>query len=204
MDPFVSLVYPPLHFRIDPGAWKEGGQDYFNFCTYSSVFNFLSPGDRPRLPCRRPRLALAQCPDSWRRRRSGEMEFCGRKAENRPSAGRLTRNETCEHCERRETVSQYQYWSAAAPTLPLLCHSFTLSVLTHMFLQCLLLLHIAAVLTQCPNGCSNHGQCTGVARCECYGLWTQGDCSQSESLSVFMKVVMPFPAEDMLHHSYAQ
>jgi hypothetical protein len=45
----------------------------------------------------------------------------------------------------------------------------------------LLLLHIAAVLTQCPKGCSNHGQCTGVARCECYGLWTQGDCSQSES-----------------------
>ena len=30
----------------------------------------------------------------------------------------------------------------------------------------------------CPNSCNGHGRCVDVARCECFGTWAGGDCSQ--------------------------
>jgi len=48
----------------------------------------------------------------------------------------------------------------------------------------LLLLLLAAqllprpALAGCPNSCNGHGRCVGVARCECFGSWAGGDCSQ--------------------------
>jgi hypothetical protein len=49
-----------------------------------------------------------------------------------------------------------------------------------MFQFCFLLLITLASFTfaGCPNSCNGHGRCLDVSRCECFGSWTGGDCSQ--------------------------
>jgi hypothetical protein len=37
---------------------------------------------------------------------------------------------------------------------------------------------LRACLAGCPNSCNGHGRCVGVSRCECFGAWAGGDCSQ--------------------------
>lgn len=44
-------------------------------------------------------------------------------------------------------------------------------------LLCLLSLSVVLVTGKCPNSCSGHGRCTGVARCSCFAGWAGGDCS---------------------------
>lgn len=37
---------------------------------------------------------------------------------------------------------------------------------------------IQSSFAHCPNFCNGHGRCVGIAKCECFGMWTGGDCSQ--------------------------
>ena len=41
-----------------------------------------------------------------------------------------------------------------------------------------LLALLPPALSHCPNSCSGHGACTGVARCACFAGWGGGDCSE--------------------------
>lgn len=45
---------------------------------------------------------------------------------------------------------------------------------TLLFLTTLISISFSA----CPNSCNGHGRCVDVSRCECFGSWTGGDCSQ--------------------------
>ena len=58
---------------------------------------------------------------------------------------------------------------ATSPSPPLL------SLLSPLLL---LLVLPRRALAGCPNSCNGHGRCVDVARCECFGAWAGGDCSQ--------------------------
>ena len=47
-----------------------------------------------------------------------------------------------------------------------------------MLLALLLLLGLARVSGECPNGCSSHGKCGAYDMCQCYRNWMANDCSE--------------------------